>query len=360
MKCTIASQEKQHKMLRQTRRGFLRFMDRHDTDEQLINFAFGERSGDETLPYSYDRANLKSEYKSKASNLKPFFVLVKKMLKTQPHLLERLKEVMENSFKDYLDGRYATELLEIVTDDDVNKFKSYIETLLYYHYDDSDEFQETVNHYHEMLNSNNKRLMSLLTVLDSNLEHVNNKGCSIVIRASVMRDHSNLLFTMFQGKSKQLPHAWKCLVNLHLKKSRVERKQKVSALTRDLFGHKMSFVRKEEGLTIADARWASKAFFDAIVNHTYYLMQPFIQSEVILPIGKLLGRYTYVDHHTKSAVTSKFYSPWITAFISTAKNEGRSFDNGIPDGRDENGIFIQSGSDSDSEEEDGGELTMKT
>ena len=362
-KCTMGTEEKQHKQLRQCRRGYLKFSDRYQSDDDFVNFAFGERSTDDTLPLAYDRARLKSEYKSSASNAKPLFVIVKKMLKKKndSHLLEGIKKVMQNSFKEeYLDGKYAIELLKIITDDDVVEFRSLLTTVLYYHYEDSEQFNDTVKHYHDVLNSNQGRLKHLFTILDTNLEQSRHKkGASLVVRGSVVRDNVNLLFTMFQGKRVMMPHAWKSLINIHLKKSRVERKQKVSPLTRDLFGHKMSFVRKEEGYTIADARWASKAFFDGIVTHSFYLMRPFVQNEVLQPIGELLGRYAYVDHNTKSAVTSKFYSPWITAFITAAKNEGLHFDDGIPDGRDKNGDFIQSGSDSDSEEEDGGELTMK-
>ena len=360
-KCTMQSEEKQHKQLRQTRRGYLRFSDRYQSDDDFINFAFGERSTDDTLPLPYDRAQLKSQYKSSASNSKPIFVIVKMMLKKKNdrHLLEGIKKVMQNSFKEeYLDGKYATELLKIITDDDVVEFRDLLTTVLYYHYDDSEQFHDTVKHYHEVLSSNQSRVKLLFSVLDGNLERSRDKGASLVVRGSVVRDNVNLLFTMFQGKKVMMPHAWKSLVNLHLKQSKIERKQKVSPLTRDLFGHKMSFIRREEGGTIADARWASKAFYDGIVTHAYYLLSPYVEDEVRQPINKLLGRYTYVDHHTKSAVTSKFYSPWITAFITQAREEHLHFQDGIPDGRDRIGDFIQrSGSDSDSEDDE--ELTMK-
>ena len=362
-KCTMATAEKQHKQLRQTRRGFLKFSDRFESDDDFINFPFGERSTDDTLPVAYDRARLKSEYKSSASNSKPLFVIVKKMLKKKndTHLLEGIKTVMSNSFKEYyLDGKYATELLKIITDEDVVEFRSLLLTALYYHYDDSEQFHESVKHYHDVLSSNNSRLKFLFTILDSNLEQSQEKGASLVVRASVVRDNINLLFTMFQGKRVSLPHAWKSLINVHLKQSKVERKHKVSPLTRDLFGHKMSYVRKSHGETIADARWASKAFFDGIVTHAFYLMQPLLKTEVVQPIRELIKRYNYVDHNTKSAVTSKFYSPWVTAFITAAKEEGLNFETCIPDGRDENGILIQSsGSDSESDEEDDVDLTMK-
>ena len=367
-KCSKGTEEKQHKMLRQCRRGFLRFSDRYQSDDDFINFAFGERSTDDTLPLPYDRAQLKSQYKSSASNSKPIFVIVKMMLKKKNdrHLLEGIKRVMQNSFKEeYLDGKYATELLKIITDDDVTEFRHLLTKLLYFHYDDSEQFHDTVKHYHDVLSSNQNRLTLLFTTLDTNLEQSRDKGSSLVVRGSVVRDNVNLLFKMFQGKKVMMPHSWKSLIKVHLEQSRVERKQKVSPLTRDLYGHKMSFIRKTEGETRADVRWVTKAFFDSMVTHCYYTIQQYVQDDVISPIGSLLGRYTYVDHHTKSNVTSKFYSAWITAFITAAKMEGLNFTDGIPDGRDGVGDRIVDSmqrDDSDIEAvwpEDVEELTMK-
>lgn len=357
-KCTMGTEEKQHKQLRQSRRGFMNFNSRYETDDLFLNFPFGERSGDETLPYSYDRANLKSEYKSSASNSKPIFVLVKKMLKTQPHLLERLKEVMQNSFKDYLDGRYATELLKILTEDDVNKFKSYMHTLLYYHYDTSDEFQEMVKHYHDVLSSNTSRLKLLFTILDTNLEQSREKGSSLVVRGSVVRDNVNLLFKMFQGKKVMMPHAWKSLIKLHLEQSRVLRKQKVSPLTAYLFGHKESFSERTEKDKSYNQIWQTKAFWDGHICHCFKLLSPFLKQDVMESLADVLSSYNSIAKNTKGISTNKYYSVWPAAFKQAAEAEVLHFLNGIPDGRDENGILIQS-SDSDSEGEDGVEMTMK-
>ena len=323
----------QHMMLRQLTRGVMRFTERYKSDDHFLNFAFAERSKDKDLPYAYDRANLKSrDYTSKSCNLKPLFVIVKHLLKNHPDLLKGVKQVMSKSYKDYLEGTYATELLKILSDEHVECFVSLLLTVLWYHYEESHEFAARVEHYNALLESNDMRLLDLLESLEDNLEHTN-KGANLIIRASIMRDHMNLLFTMFHSKQMQ-PTVWKNLVNVHLKKSRVKRKGKVSGLTAYLFGHKESCsIRKEEDKSYNQV-WHTKAFFDGNVCQCFELLKPYLKDAD--DVG--LRVYKSIAETTKGTSTNKYYSVWPVAFKQAATEKGLNFEHGIPDGRNAKGI----------------------
>lgn len=349
--CTRASEKTIHKMLRKYQRGWMKAEERYpyDEDASFLKYFLVEGKGKKKkeAQFKYDRVDIMSKLESPVSNSKAMFMAMKylfgKFNSDEYHLLELVKAVMKKSFKgeetQYWKALYALEVFNIITDDVVRLFFNGIfKDLLWLHYDDRElyaqAFQNKIQHYEDILESNDW-VLKLLKQLDENtMSNIMNKdeqaGADLVVRAAVFRDHWNLIFTLFNmeevPKNIQEVYVWDSLNKLYIEKECVMRKKKVSDYTAYIQLHKLSHKRQHnrpngESYHYYTAKWYTKAGMDSLAQNMFHIVEHFLKKDCAKRISDKLEEISWVHMQTSGAHTNKFYSIFPIAYLKAAEEE---------------------------------------